>query len=136
MVRRSDELAREIAETREELGDRLIELRQRGTRAARRSVQIALVAGALAGAAVVGIVAWRLSRPPTMQERARRLLPARRLPLLRLPAFRVQVNDKTVAESGRTPAEKLVIAAARAAGTAAATAAVGVLLKRFAGRKA
>lgn len=136
MAHRSDELAREIAETREELGDRIVELRLRGARAARRSVRIALIAGALGGAAVVGLVAWRMSRPPTLRERAERLLPTRRLAGLRLPSLRLYVNDKQVAEGGESPAEKLVLMAARAAGTAAATALAGIALRRLSGRKA
>ena len=76
MVLRSDELSREIAETREEMGERLIELRRRGQRAARRTVRIALVAGALGGAAVVGLIAYRMTRPPTLAERVSRVVPS------------------------------------------------------------
>jgi hypothetical protein len=118
------------------MGERLIELRRRGQVAARRGVRVALLAGALGGAAVVGFVAWRMSRPPTMQERARRLLPSARLEGLKLPSLRLYVNDRAVAERGDRAHERLVIAAARAAGTAAATAAAGILLRRLTGRKA
>lgn len=136
MVLRSDQLAREIAETREEMGERLVELRRRGRRAAKRSVQVALVAGALTGAALVGFVAWRVTRPPTMRERAARLVPARRLAALKLPSLRLYVNDKGVAEAGESPTQKLVLMAARAAGTAAASALAGILIRRVTGRKA
>ena len=134
MVLRSDELAREIAATREEMGERLVELRRRGRTAARRSVQIALVAGALGGAAVVGLIAYRMTRPPTLSERVSRVVPARRLTSLRLPSFRVSVNERTVAEHSDTTAERLVVAAARAAGTAAATALAGILIRRLTGK--
>ena len=136
MVLRSDQLAHEITATREEMGERLVELRRRGETAARRTVRIAIIAGALGGAAVVGLIAYRMTRPPTMSERLNRLVPSRRLAQLRLPSLRLYVNDKAVAEAGQSPGEKLVIAAARAAGTAAATALAGILMRRVTGRKA
>lgn len=134
MVQRSNELSKEIAETREDMGERLIELRRRGRRAARRTMQVAIIAGALAGAAVVGLVAYRMTRPPTLRERARRLVPARQLAGLRLPSMRMYVNDKQVVDRGDSATEKLVVTAARAFGTAAATAAIGILLRRVTGR--
>ena len=138
MVLRSDELSREIAETREEMGERLIELRRRGQRAARRTVRIALVAGALGGAAVVGLIAYRMTRPPTLAERVSRVVPnyawTRRLTKLRVPSVRLYVNDKVVREDSENATERLVLTAARAFGTAAATAALGVILRRVTGR--
>ncbi|HEX6488602.1 MAG TPA: hypothetical protein VF137_06995 [Candidatus Dormibacteraeota bacterium] len=134
MVQRSNELSKEIAETREEMGERLIELRRRGRRAARRTMQVAIIAGALAGAAVVGLVAYRMTRPPTLGERARRLVPTRQLAGLRLPSMRMYVNDKQVVDRDDSATEKLVVTAARAFGTAAATAAIGILLRRVTGR--
>lgn len=138
MVLRSDELSREIAQTREEMGDRLIELRRRGQRAARRTVRIAIVAGALGGAAVVGLIAYRMSRPPTLSERVARVVPAtrwsRRLAALRLPSVRLYVNDRAVREESETSGQRLVLTAARAFGTAAATAAIGIVLRRVTGR--
>jgi hypothetical protein len=138
MVLGSDELAREIAQTREEMGERLIELRRRGQVAARRTVRFALIAGALGGAAVVGLIAYRMSRPPTMSERVARVVPAwpwaRRAAALRLPAFRLYVNDRGVREHEESTAQRLVVTAARAFGTAAATAAIGILVRRVAGR--
>ena len=139
MVLRSDELSREIAETREEMGDRLIELRRRGRKAARRTVRIALVAGALAGAAVVGLVAYRMTRPPTFGERVARVVPAgrwsRRLARLNIPSVRLSVNDRAVLEESDSATQRLVLTAARAFGTAAATAAIGMLLRRVTGRE-
>ena len=136
---RSDELSREIAETREEMGARLIELRQRGRRAARRTVQVAVVAGALGGAAIVGLIAYRMSRPPSMSERVARVVPyttwSRRLAGLKIPSLRLQVNDRAVREDTESTTERLVVMAARAFGTAAATAAVGILLRRVTGRE-
>jgi hypothetical protein len=138
MVLRSDELSREIAETRDEMGERLIELRRRGQRAARRTVRIAIVAGALGGAAVVGLIAYRMSRPPTLAERVSRVVPnygwTRRLASIRLPSVRLYVNDKAVREDAETGTERLVLTAARAFGTAAATAALGIVLRRVTGR--
>jgi len=139
MVHRSEELAREIAEAREEMGDRLIELRRRGQRAARRTVRVALIAGALGGAAVVGLIAYRMSRPTTLAERVARVVPAnrlaRRLAALKLPSMRLYVNDRTVHESSESTSERLVVMAARAFGTAAATAALGIVLRRVTGRE-
>ena len=139
MVLRSDELSREIAQTREEMGERLIELRRRGRRAAQRTVRIALIAGALGGAAVVGLIAYRVSRPPTLSERVSRVVPstprwARRAATVRLPSVRLSVNDRSVREDPETAGQRLVLMAARAFGTAAATAAMGILLRRVAGR--
>jgi hypothetical protein len=138
MVLRSDELSREIAETREEMGERLIELRRRGQRAARRTVRVALVAGALGGAAVVGLIAYRMTRPPTFSERVSRVVPnygwTRRLATFRLPSVRLYVNDKAVREDAETGTQRLVLTAARAFGTAAATAALGIILRRVTGR--
>ena len=146
MVLRSDELAREIAETREEIGDRLIELRRRGETAARRTLRIAVIAaatGAAIGAAVaVGVIAYRVSRPPTFRERFGRVIPTGILERAELfvrrglPSIRLYVNDRAVGEkTPTTTTERLVVAGARAAGTAAATALAGILLKRVTGRK-
>ncbi len=138
MVLRSDELSRQIAETREEMGDRLIELRRRGERAARRTVRVALIAGALGGAAIAGLIAYRMTRPPTLSERVARVVPAgrwsRRLAKLNLPSVRLYVNDRAVREDEDSATRRLVLTAARAFGTAAATAAMGVLLRRVTGR--
>lgn len=145
MVLRSDELSREIAQTRAEMGDRLVELRRRGETAARRTVRLALVAagvGAAVGAAVaVTVIARRVSRPPTVQERLGRVIPldlVRRAELLirrGVPAVRLYVNDSAVAEKPESGTERLVVGAARAAGTAFATAAVGILLRQLTGRR-
>ena len=138
MVLRSDELSREIAETREEMGARLVELRRRGERAAKRTVRIAVIAGALGGAALVGFVAYRMTRPPTLAERVSRVVPnngwTRRLAALKLPSVRLYVNDRAVREDSETAGQRLVLTAARTFGTAAATAAMGILLRRVTGR--
>lgn len=117
------------------MGERLVELRRRGQSAARRTVKIAIIAGALGGAAVVGLIAYRMTRPPTVSERLNRLVPSRRLAQLRLPSLRLYVNDKAVAERSDSPAERLVLMAARAAGTAAATTLAGILVRRLTGRQ-
>ena len=144
MVLRSDELSREIAETREEMGERLVELRRRGETAARRTVRLALIAagvGAALGAAVaVTVIAYRVSRPPTFRERVGRVVPRdlrRRAELFArraVPSIRLYVNDEAVGERAETTTQRLVLSAARAAGTAAATALAGVALRRLTAR--
>lgn len=145
MVLRSDELAREITETREDMGDRLIELRRRGETAARRTMRIAIIAvaaGAAVGAAVaVSVIAYRVSRPTTVKERFGRVIPRdlrRRAELLArraVPSIRLYVNDEAIGERADNKTERLVMAAARAAGTAGATALAGIVLRRLTRRE-
>ena len=89
---------------------------------------------------MVGLIAYRMTRPPTFSERVARVVPpvpwARGLAALRWPSVRVSLNDRTVRDDSETATRRLVLSAARAFGTAAATAAIGILLRRATGRDA
>jgi hypothetical protein len=112
---------------------KIVELRERGERQVRRATRTALiVAGASAalGVAVVGaFVIYRLTRPMTAGERARRLVPGdvprglRRVARLRdrVPPMRLYVGDRQVGEEAPTTRwERIAVRAAQAAGTAGA----------------
>ena len=150
MAERSSQIAQELAETRQDMGDRIIELRRRSERTARRGIRIALVAAAIGvgvGAAVVTvIVVRRLSRPTTMRERVERVIPldfGQRLGNLRarlggrMPSVRLYLNDKALhQEDGGTKTERIAVKAAQAAGTAAAAALATKIFERMSGRAA
>ena len=148
MGRSSDEISREIASTRGDMEQKIVALRERGQRTMRRGVQVALVAGAVAGAAVAAFVVYRMTRPPTWQQRVVKTVPkgwrgwvqniydTGELRLRRtLPPMKLYVNEREV---GKQPPssqfEKLVIQAARAAGTAAAAALAARFLEQATGR--
>jgi hypothetical protein len=126
----SDQIERQIAEKRGSMESKVVELRDRSERRlrqARRTVLIVAGAGAaLSVAAISAFVIYRLTRPTTARERARRLLPRRlagmpRRLRERVPPMRVYVGDRQVGEEPRTTTwERIAVRAAQAAGTAAA----------------
>jgi hypothetical protein len=138
----SDQIERQIAEVRGSMESKIVELRERSRRQVRLASRTAVVAvgvGAAVGVAVIGaLVVYRLTRSPTRGERFRRLAPAglAGLPLdvrhvgrraarrlgRRVPSLRLYIGDRQVGEE--RPAsrwEQIVIRAAQAAGTAAAS---------------
>ena len=145
----SDEIARQIAETRDDIEDRIVVLRDRSARVVRRSKRALLIAagvGAAAAVAIVGgFVIYRMTRPVTVRERVQRVLPGRwfeRLKHLReswelgirkqVPPLRLYVGDKQVGEE--PPAhtvQKVGIRVAQAAGTAIGGAIVQRVMSRF-----
>ena len=140
----SSEIARQIDDTREDLEEKIIALRARSEATMRRSAGIAAAVAGVAAIAVIGLVVYRVTRPPTARERIQRVLPE---PLWRLkdtielgwrrtiPPMRLYVGDRQVGEEPATStAEKLVVMAARAAGTAAATALASRLIGQVSGR--
>jgi hypothetical protein len=132
----SDQIEREIVQMRGSMESKIVELRARGERRIRQVKRTALIvggAGAVIGVAVIGaFVIYRLTRPVTARERARRLLPkgmtgdlrrARRRMRDRIPPVRLYVGDRQVSEEPRvTHWERIAVRAAQAAGTAAASA--------------
>lgn len=139
------EIEQQIADTRGDMESRIVELRERSERTVRRSKRMLLVAvgaGVAVGTAVgIGFLAWRLTRPPTVEERLGRVLPLRRAQEARnrvelwlrrgLPPMRLYVGDRQVGEEApETTTQKLVVMAARAAGTAAAAALASRVLGR------
>jgi hypothetical protein len=144
-----DEIARQIAETREEIEDKIITLRERGEVAVQRSKRALLIAagvGAAAAVVVVGaIVVYRMTRPVSTRERVQRVIPAiwwERVKHLRdswdlgirkqVPPMRVYVGDKQVGEEPPSnTAQKIGLTLARAAGTAIGGAIVERVLSRF-----
>lgn len=122
------------------------ELRERGQRQVRRAVMV-VAAGAAVGVLLLGgLVIYRLSRPATAGERLRRVVPpgldlgrarrsARRL-RKRVPSVRLAVGDRQISTEQPQPRwERLVVAAAGAAGTAAARALAPRLLAALAGTR-
>jgi len=139
----SDQLERQIDEVRGRMESRVVELRELGRQRVRTARRLALIALGVGAAAVGVFVVWRLTRPPTARERLQRLLPAGTLKDLRrmretlelrgrrrVPPMRLYVGDRRVGEepdrSGRW--ERVAVAAARAAGRAAAGAALSRVL--------
>ena len=147
----SDEIARQIAETREDIEDRIVTLRQRGEVAMERSKRALLVAaGVGAGVAVVGVgafVIWRMTRPATTRERIERVIPPTWWERLRgmrnavelgirkqVPPMRMYVGDRQLGEEPPASSfQKLAIRFVQAAGTAAGAAIVHRVLQRFEG---
>ena len=140
------QIEREIAEARDDLESTIVELRERSRRTVQRGVRVAVIAlavGAAVGGAVgAGYVVYRLSRPATVRERVGRVVPfgsfagiirdlRERFDVRRgMPPIRLYVGDRAVGESPpETTAERLVIRAAQAAGTAAAAALVSRLTR-------
>jgi hypothetical protein len=145
----SDEIARQIAETREDIEEKIVVLRERSARAVQRSKRALLIAagvGAAAAVAIVGgIVVYRMTRPATVRERVLRVIPGgwfERLQHLReklelgvrkqLPSLRLYVGDKQVGEEPPSnTAQKVGLRLAQAAGTAIGGAIVQRLMSRF-----
>jgi hypothetical protein len=144
-----DEIARQIAETREDIEDKIITLRERGEIAVQRSKRALLITagvGAAAAIVVVGaIVVYRMTRPVSTRERVQRVIPAiwwERVKHLRdswdlgirkqVPPMRVYVGDKQVGEEPPSnTAQKIGLTLARAAGTAIGGAIVERVISRF-----
>lgn len=149
----ADQIAGEIRRTRQDMADRIVTLRQRGEVAVargRRALIIAVGVGAAVGVALVGgYVAYRMTRPTTLEERVSRVIPRRwwsRLDNLRdalelglrkqVPPMRLYVNDKRVGEEPpATTAQKLLVQLAQATGTAIGGAVVQRLLGRLERRR-
>jgi hypothetical protein len=145
----SDEIARQIAETRADIEDKIVILRERGEVAVKRSKRALLIAagiGAAATVAVVGvIVVYRMTRPVTTRERVARVIPwvwLERAKNLRdswelgirkqVPPLRVYVGDKQVGEEPPSnTAQKIGLRIAQAAGTAIGGAIVQRVMSRF-----
>jgi hypothetical protein len=144
-----DEIARQIAETREDIEDKIVTLRERGEVAVQRSKRALLIAagvGAAAAVVVVGaIVVYRMTRPASTRERIQRVIPAiwwERVKHLRdswdlgirkqVPPMRVYVGDKQVGEEPPShTTQKIGLTLARAVGTAIGGAIVERVLSRF-----
>jgi hypothetical protein len=145
----SDEIARQIAETREDIEDRIVVLRERSALAVRRGKRVILITAgigaAVAVAVVGGIIVYRMTRPATVRERVGRVFPLawwERLQHLReswelglrkqVPPLRVYVGDKQVGEEPPSNTmQKVALRVAQAAGTAIGGAIVQRVMSRF-----
>ncbi len=149
----SAEYERQIADVRGSIESRIVELRERSRdtiRRGRRAILIAAAAGAGLGAATAAaVIVYRMSRPPTLDERLERVLPEGWWKWIRSAGTRLgrgyrkalqpiltYTRERPAAE--QPPAgtlERVAIRAARAAGTAMAGAIVTRLLSRAASRR-
>jgi hypothetical protein len=148
MAPTSDQLERQIGETRGKLESRVVELRELGRQRAVLARRVAVVAagvGTVVGVVVVSVlVARRLRRPPTRRERLARLVPpgtfrdllrARDILELRgrrrMPTVRLFVGDRRLVGEPEDEGgwERVAASAGRAAGRAAGTAAANRLLR-------
>ena len=148
----ADEIARQIAGTRDDMEEKILELRERGEVAVDRSRK-ALIAGAvIAGTAIaalaVGVVVWRLTRPPSNRERVERLVPRKwliRLGQLReswelgirrqVPPIRLFVGDRQLGEEPpSTQWHRIGMRFAQTAGGTVGAAAVSHILARLQAR--
>lgn len=145
----ADQIAGEIKRTRQDMADRIVTLRQRGEVAVARGRRVLVIAagvGAAVGVVLVGgYVAYRMTRPPTLEERAQRVIPRKwwsRLDNFRdavelglrkqVPPMRLYVNDKRVGdEPAATTTQRLLLHLAQAAGTAIGGAIAQRLLTRL-----
>jgi hypothetical protein len=145
----SDEIARQIAETREEIEEKIVVLRERSAVAVERGKRALLVAAGIGAAVAVvvvgGVIVYRLTRPVTVRERVQRVIPGgwwERLQHLRatwelgirkqVPPLRVFVGDRQVGEEPPSNTmQKLGIRLAQAAGTAIGGAIVERVMSRF-----
>lgn len=120
------------------------QLRERGRRQVRRAVMLVGTGAAVGVLLLGGLVIYRLTRPATARERLRRVVPpglelgrvrrsARRL-RRRVPSLRLHAGDRQAGTERPQPRwERVVVAAAGAAGTAAARALAPRLLAALAG---
>jgi hypothetical protein len=142
----SDEIARQIAETRDEIEGRIVILRERGEVAVERGKRAALIAaGVGAGIAVVAIgafIVYRVTRPPSTRERIERVIPPswweRAAGLwsgvereVRERAPRVEFGERPAGEERAGTVQKIALRFAQAAGTAIGGAIVQRVLQRF-----
>ena len=145
----ADQISREITETRDDIEQRIVTLRQRSEVAVQRSKRALLVAAAVGAAvavAVVGaVVVYRMTRPVTARERVLRIIPSgwwdragslgekwrtgfRR----QVPPVRLYVGDKQVGEEPPSSGfQKIALRVAQAAGTAVGGAVVQRMMSRF-----
>lgn len=152
MATPSDEIVRQISETRGEMESRILELRERGRRTVNRTRRLAVIgAGVAAGALLavgIGVAVYRMTRPPTVEERLLRVLPGRlqglrglgRLARVRLqeglPPMRLYVGDRQVGEEPpSTRWEKIGIRFAQTFASAAAGAFVNRFMQRLSPRR-
>jgi hypothetical protein len=149
-----DEISRQIAETREDIEDKIVTLRERSDVAVARGKRALLIAAGVGAAAAVviigGIVIYRMTRPVTARERVGRVIPwgwIDRLGHLReswelgirkqVPPMRVYVGDKQVGEEPPSnTGQKILLRVAQAAGTAIGGAIVQRVMSRFDGKDA
>jgi hypothetical protein len=145
----SDEIARQIAETREDIEGKIVVLRERSARVVERSKRALFIAAGVGAATAVvivgGIVVYRLMRPVTVRERVERVIPGRwweRIRHLRkswelgirrqVPPLRLYVGDKQIGEEPPSNTmQKIGIRLAQAAGTAIGGAIVQRVMSRF-----
>jgi hypothetical protein len=145
----SDQLERQIAEVRGSMESKIVELRERSRVQVRRISRTAMIAagvGAAVGVTLVGaLLVYRLTRPPTRKERVQRVVPPglwKDLQRIRqtlelgirrqVPPMRLYIGEKQVGEEKPSSQwEKIALNAARAAGTAAASAAVARAFDRI-----
>lgn len=145
----SDEIARQIAETREDIEDRIVVLRQRSALAVKRGRRALLIAAGVGAAVAVvvvgGVIVYRLMRPVTVRERVGRVIPLgwwERIRHLRkswelgvrkqVPPMRVYVGDKQIGEEPPSNTmQKVALRVAQAAGTAIGGAIVQRVMSRF-----
>ena len=145
----SDEIARQIAETRDDMEDRILTLRERSEVAVRRGQRAILVAAGVGAVVAIGVVAaiviYRVTRPTTARERLGRVIPGgwwERVKHAResvelgvrktVPPVRLYVGDKQVGEEPPSNTmQKIALRLAQAAGTAIGGAIVQRMLSRF-----
>lgn len=145
----SDQLERQIAEVRGSMESKIVELRERSRTQVRRlsrTLVVAVGVGAAVGVTVVGaLLVYRLTRPPTRRERLQRIIPPGLMKDIKrvrqtlelgmrrnIPSMRLYVGDRQVGEEKPTSQwERIAVNAARAAGTAAASALVARLVDQL-----
>jgi hypothetical protein len=150
----SAEYEQQIAEVRGSIESKIVELRERSRDTIRRSRRVLLITvgtgAALGAAAVTALFLYRMSRPPTLNERFERALPDGWWNYLRnardklelgwrrgMPPVRLYVGDRQVGEQPPSSSwEKIAIRAAQAAGTAMAAAVVSRLADQVRKRRA
>ena len=137
----SDEISRQIAETRDGMEEKILTLRERSEVAVRRGKRALLIAAGV----VAAVVIYRMSRPTTTRERLQRVMPfawwdgvkagwesVQRGVRGRVPPMRLYVGDKQVGEEPPSnTTQKIVLRFAQAAGTAIGGAIVQRMLSRF-----
>jgi len=145
----SDEISRQIAETRDGMEEKILTLRERSEVAVRRGKRALLIAAGVGAAVAAGVVAavviYRMTRPTTTRERLQRVMPfawwdgvkagwesVQRGVRGRVPPMRLYVGDKQVGEEPPSnTTQKIVLRFAQAAGTAIGGAIVQRMLSRF-----
>jgi hypothetical protein len=136
----SDQLGRQIRETRASLESQIVQLRSRSRIQLKRCSRYGLLAlgtGVVVGVAAAGAFAvYRYRRPATRGERLRRLLP-HRLGIVSSLGGSFRKNGTAPApleKAGPAPRERVLVSIVRAVGAAAGTALASTLVKRLANR--